>query len=103
MLGRTSPIDENLVGIARCTALAGDKQENASKQLKAKTEDVPIIFTLSNETKGQHTTQVSTAMLQKFSLAEMCQPLLLALTNDDLAAAQNLLPTEKNVRLLAGR
>lgn len=100
LLGRTGSIDENLVGIARCTAIKGDKQEQASKLLKARIEDLPIIFTLSNETKGQHTTRVPTSTLQKFSLAEMCQPLIVALTNDDMGRATKLLPTEQQLRLL---
>lgn len=100
LLGRTSPIDENLVGLARCTAIKGDKQEQASKLLKERIDDFPIIFTLSNETKGQHTTKVPISALQKFTLAEMCQPLIVALTHDDIEGATKLLPSEQQLKLL---
>jgi hypothetical protein len=99
VIGRPAPINDELVGLAGCTEIARDKQEGGSRILKAKVEEFPLVFTLCNENKGQHMTQVPLSALQRYTLTELCQPLLVALTNDDLKGAVALLPTAKRLQL----
>jgi hypothetical protein len=99
LIGRPAPITDELVGLAGCNDISRDKQEDGSLILKGKVEEFPLVFTLSNESNGQHTTQVPLSALQRYTLTELCQPLLVALTNEDLKAATALLPTAKRLQL----
>jgi hypothetical protein len=99
MVGRVDPIDENLVGLERCTAKSGDYQEEGALALKNRTTNFPLVFTLSSEAHGQHMTQVPVSALEKYTLAEMVQPLIVALTHDDIRKATDLLPTSQRLML----
>lgn|GEM_PF-3088633 len=99
MIGRVDPVDENLVGLSCCTAKSPDHQEEGALALKNRATAFPLVFTLSSEAHGQHTTQVPVSALEKYTLAEMVQPLILALTHDDLRKATDLLPTSQRLML----
>jgi hypothetical protein len=99
VVGRVEPIDENLVGLERCTGKIGDHQEEGALALKNRATSFPLVFTLSSETHGQHMTQVPVSALEKYTLAEMVQPLIVALTHEDLRKATDLLPTSQRLKL----
>jgi hypothetical protein len=99
LVGRPAPITDELAGLAACKDIARDKQEDGSRILRDKVEEFPLVFTLSNESNGQHRTEVPLSALQRYTLTELCQPLLAALTNDDLNGAVALLPTAKRLQL----
>jgi hypothetical protein len=99
MVGRVDPIDENLVGLERCAGKIGDHQEEGALALKNRATSFPLVFTLSSEAHGQHMTQVPVSALEKYTLAEMVQPLIVALTHDDLRKATELLPTSQRLML----
>ncbi len=99
MVGRVDPIDENLVGLEKCSGKIGDHQEEGALALKNRATNFPLVFTLSSETHGQHMTQVPVSALEKYTLAEMVQPLIVALTHEDLRKATDLLPTSQRLML----
>jgi hypothetical protein len=92
-------MDENLVGLDKCTGKVGAHQEEGSILLKNKGTNFPLVFTLSSEAHGQHLTQVPVTALEKYTLAEMVQPLLIALTHDDVEDVTGLLPTTQRLLL----
>lgn len=98
-VGRVEPIDEDLVGLERCTGKSADQQEDGSLLLKNKGTSFPLVFTLSSEKHGQHLTQVPVTALGTHTLAEMVQPLLIALTHDDVSDVTALLPTAERLLL----
>lgn len=99
IVGRVEPMDENLVGLDKCTGKVGAHQEEGSILLKNKGTNFPLVFTLSSEAHGQHLTQVPVTALEKYTLAEMVQPLLIALTHDDVEDVTGLLPTTQRLLL----
>jgi hypothetical protein len=92
MLGRKTPINDDLTGLADCTEKGMDAQERGAEEMKNRALAYPLVFTLCSETRGQHTTELPVTALETHSLSELCQPLLVALTNDDLKNVSQLLP-----------
>jgi hypothetical protein len=54
---------------------------------------------LSSEKRGQHLTKVPVTALGTHTLAEMVQPLLIALPHDDVSDVTELLPTAERLLL----
>jgi hypothetical protein len=99
MIGRVGLPDNDLVGLEKCTGKSGDVQEEAAEELCARITRFPLVFTLSSESRGQHTTAVPISVLETHTITELCQPLLVALTNDDLKPMKQLLPFAEQLKL----
>ncbi len=100
LVGRPDTPDENLVGLARCTARDTDAQEAGAEELRRRILNSPLVFTLSSAERGQHMTSLPISALEKHTLTEMCQKLLIALTHDDLKPLHQLLPHAEPLPLL---
>jgi hypothetical protein len=91
MLGLVDPVSDDLLGLDRCQGKSGDSQEASAIELKKRALAYPLVFTIYSEAKGQHMSEIPVSKLETFSLTELCQALLVALTNDDLEEARKLL------------
>lgn len=99
MVGREGVITADLVGLERCTGRDIDRQEEGAHGLLERTTQFPLVFSLCSETHPKHTTQVPVSILEKYTLTELCQPLLVALTHDDMQAVKKALPSAERLLL----
>lgn len=99
LVGRTDIPEETLIGLAECKGKNLDEQEVGSEELRRRITQHNIVFTMSSAAAGQHTTALPVSVLEKHSLAELAQQLLVALTNDDLASIAKLLPAAQPLLL----
>jgi hypothetical protein len=99
MVGREGSMTAELVGLNRCTGKDADRQEEGAHGLLERTTQFPLVFSLCSETHPKHTTQVPVSILEKYTLTELCQPLLVALTHDDVEAMKKALPSAERLLL----
>lgn len=99
LVGRIDVPEEFLIGLASCNGKTLDEQEKGSEELRKRITQHNLVFTMSSVAAGQHTTSIPVSVLEKHSLAELAQQLLVALTNDDLASIAKLLPSAQPLLL----
>jgi hypothetical protein len=93
LIGRQDIPEDELCGLDGCSSKSLDEQEKGAQELKKRITMHQLVFTLSSQEHGQHTTTLPVSVLREHSLTELAQKLLIALTNDDIQGLQKLLPT----------
>lgn len=102
LVGRQDFPEDELCGLEKCTPKSSDDQEKGAQELKKRITMHQLVFTLSSQERGQHTTTLPVSVLQEHSLTELAQKLLVALTNDDIQGIQKLLPSAPPLLLPKG-
>ena len=82
LLGYSGELSDNLVGLDHCPNSSLKEKGHGIAILYRQLKDKHLIFRLNHKKIGQQTAKLPFAVLENYSLSELCQGLFLALNND---------------------
>lgn len=100
-LGYSGAIGDQLLGLEACSAKSLKEQADGVRYLHKQMEGKNIVFRLNHASVGQQVAKLPIAILEEYSLRELCQGLFLTLNNDILEELKLNAALENPQKLIA--